>query len=77
MKFKLQDIYFYNKDGVIKCRIIVYCSYGFIIDFFKDEKSGRKLLEMSKSPNFDITNLILVSYDRKEDKFKYFLSLDK
>lgn len=74
-KFTLLDVSYYTKDNVKRSIITCYCSYGFIVRLFSTEDKGKKIIELSKNPNFDMTQYISVSYNSKEDKFIYLLNI--
>ena len=73
--FKLVDVVPYlSKDKKKMAKIVVYCSYGFIINLFSTEDKALFIKEKAKQKNDDITEFVYVFYDNKTQKFAYVIN---
>lgn len=76
-KFKIVDFVPYIKGDKKMVRIVSYCSYGFIVNFFTTEDIANKLKLKTKDSNFEFTNYVSVKYDNEKSNFSYFLLTNK
>lgn len=73
-KFKLIDVLPFKKGDSKMARLVVYCSYGFIVNMFTTEEKSKSIYEKAKLKNFDITEFVYVFYDNKTQKFAYVIN---
>lgn len=71
--FKLIDIVPYVKGDKRMARIVVYCSFGFVVTLFCTEDKANKLKLKAREPNFDMSKFVSVFYDNKQQQFAYVL----
>lgn len=75
--FKIIDIV----SGVSKSnkqyyKIITYCNFGFIVNFFVTPDNMNKLRKLQEDKTFDINNYIKIFYDNTKQNFAYIINFN-
>lgn len=75
-QFKLVDMKEFIKGDKHFYRIVAYCNFGFIVNFFTTPEKAMKLNDIvQKDKNNDISNYVNVFYDNKKQSFAYVINL--
>lgn len=75
-KFKYIDTFSgSNKDGKRYYKLICYCNFGFIVNFFITPEKMDKLTKLMNEKDFDINSIINVFYDNNKQQLAYIIKL--
>ena len=69
--FILLEIVPYKKEQKELARVVAYCSFGFLVNFYTTSENAKKLLEVSREDNYNISNYVKVYYNNNKHDFAY------
>lgn len=73
--FKFIDIVPYTtKSGKEMQRVVAYCSFGYIVNFFVSTDKANKLLDYINN-DLDFNDLVRVFYDNNKQQFAYIINI--
>lgn len=75
--FKICDIVKGFKKGTDTpyYKVICYCNFGFITNFFLNAEKMQKLSKLQEQKDFNINNYIQIFYDNTKQNFAYIIKL--
>lgn len=74
--FVLLEVKPYTKNDKEFARIVLYCSFGYLVNIFTTKENAQKLIAKSKEDNFNVTKYINVYYDNSRNNFSYSLKFN-
>ena len=64
-----------NKKGATYYKIITYCNFDFIVNFYLTPEKYNQLKSLMQSKDFNINDYINVFFDKNTQNFAYFIKL--